>query len=103
MSKHKWYDVIVAWADGETIQAAYSNDDVPVWQDFISTDPRFDSKCWQWRVKPKVIRTKFRVAQMKDKSFVIVVNDSLNESIQYDSHFKRFLTDWIEFEEEVHE
>lgn len=63
MAKHKWSDVIIAYANGETIQ--YLNLDEPdgKWQDwdkscvshifFCETSPNFESKNYKFRVKPK--------------------------------------------------
>lgn len=55
MPKHKWYDVIVAWAEGKTIQykdvrvaGTTSWNDVPA----MGT-PRFDEIRCDWRVKPE--------------------------------------------------
>lgn len=47
--KHKHYDVIVAWAAGETIQVKISGN----WYDIIpACKPSFEEKC-EYQIKPK--------------------------------------------------
>ena len=64
--KHKWYNEIVAYANGETVQ--YRNLDEPngKWQDyevcrefrtcFVFDSPNFEHRSLEWRVKPKIVK-----------------------------------------------
>ena len=64
--RHKWADVIIAYANGEDIQ--YLNLDEPdgKWQDwdkscvshifFCDTSPNFESHGYEFRVKPKTVK-----------------------------------------------
>lgn len=65
--KHRWYDVIVAWANGEKIQC---NDTrfQPKWIDYDSScTPDFCDGYFEWRVKPKTITKKYRMALVDDE------------------------------------
>lgn len=55
MTKHKYADVIIAWANGETIQCKLAGIDGAwdKWEDYTSKNPDFCSGDWEWRVKPK--------------------------------------------------
>lgn len=62
-TKHRWYDVIVAWAGGEKIQ--YRSDAWKPWEDYtigIGWVPSFCDKTVEWRVKPKTITKRYRMA-----------------------------------------
>lgn len=60
--KHKWYDVIVAWANGEKIQFNFDNYG---WEDFNLSSPGFDNEKTLWRIKPRTKIRKFRMALVK--------------------------------------
>lgn len=80
--KHKWYDVIIAWANGIPIQyrcLAYENGD---WED-LTGRPNFDHENFIWRIKPKeVIKPKeivYRLALMESPSgqnYIAVYNEN---------------------------
>ena len=80
-SKHKYYDVIVAWANGEKIQHRYPNEDK--WFDFCFDNehngavPAFNSK--EWRIKPRTITRKYRMALIKDSLMHYVVALDVND------------------------
>lgn len=60
--KHKWYDVIVAWANGEKIQYNFEN---LGWKDYcfgIVDIPGFNNADTEWRIKPKTVVKKYRMA-----------------------------------------
>lgn len=87
MAKHKLYDVITAWANGETIQ--YKDNDewgCLDWRDFTSDgQPNFQSVLLQWRVKPK---PKFVTVQRR----LWMSEDGLvNSSIQ-NPHYNYYIT-----------
>lgn len=108
--KHKYYDAIVAWASGETIQVREEGSD-DEWENFEGEDPSFGS-VWEFRVKPKTITKKYRMAlvdmyagiKVKEPSVrtVEVTNSSLNNPVEYNVEgFIRWVGDVTEVEVEV--
>lgn len=84
MGKHRWYDVIVSWAEGKEIEFSWNYNN---WQTFnydLST-PNFDDPCIIWRVKPKNITKKFRMALLQDDTVIAVdiTNNTLDDPIEY--------------------
>lgn len=89
-TKHRWYDVILAWANGEKIQFNHCNTG---WTDYKpfgdNAVPAFNSKDVSWRIKPKVITKKYRVALVDMYAGVVVkepfvkVIEITNSSIDY--------------------
>ena len=55
MTKHRWHEAIIAWANGETIQYKDSTFLVNEWEDYLirNGSPNFGSSVLEWRVKPK--------------------------------------------------
>jgi hypothetical protein len=86
---HKHRDLIIAWANGEKIQ--YYDEG---WEDC------FEDPCWdeytEYRIKPEVIR--YRVALHIDNSTYSVDTDIEETEIAMSTHFKKWITDWIEVE-----
>ena len=63
MQKHKYYDVIVAWASGEQIQ--FFNSFYNQWTDYVDSrihSPDFCSDNTLWKIKPKTYTKKYRMA-----------------------------------------
>lgn len=55
MEKHKWHEVIVAWADGKKIQYKYINDNSDAWVEYGGNCvPPFNNTTVEWRVAPKI-------------------------------------------------
>lgn len=70
MQKHKYYDVIVAWASGEQVQCLVKIGDEwdSLWEDFEEPTngvPCFNSPNFKWRIKPKTYTKKYRMALVK--------------------------------------
>lgn len=114
-TKHRWYDVIVAWANGEKIQVRATN---PVYtnntfEDFTSTSsPDFNGMALEWRVKPKTITKRYRMALVnmyggiKVKEPYVVAIDvshfSIDDPAEYNIQgFIRWVGEPIEVEIEV--
>ena len=103
-NKHKYYDVIVAWASGEKIQC---NDTrfQPKWIDYDSScTPDFCDGYFEWRVKPKTITKKYRMALFSDGNVVAydVTNSYLDDPIEYKlAGFIRWVGDVVDVEIEV--
>jgi hypothetical protein len=105
MNKHKWYNEIVAWAEGKTIQ--YKHGDTSVWKDYTySNTPSFKDEI-QYRVKPNIV--KFRLYECKcifnlgrHFGFTYANNDKevVDQTTIYenDISFIKWITDWIEIE-----
>jgi hypothetical protein len=78
--KHKHYDMIVAWAEGRTIQNF--NDRKMRWED-ITGDPYWVSS-FQYRIKPEPkpdLKLYFEVAKYtseKDKPFLFLHRECMN-------------------------
>ena len=49
--KHRNYDVIVAWAEGKTVQVRYG----PIWHDVLNKidTPNFNDEKAEWRVSDR--------------------------------------------------
>lgn len=66
-NKHKYYDVIVAWAGGEKIQ--FRRDNSEEWETYtanLNAVPAFNCE-YVWRVKPKSVTKKYRMALVDDE------------------------------------
>lgn len=51
--RHRWADVIIAWAEGKEIQARYTLAKKSNWEDWKDQDtPAFNAPSVEWRVKP---------------------------------------------------
>lgn len=106
-SKHRWYDVIVAWASGEKIQFKFARGGAG-WEDYI---PAFKEDCpewndldFEWRIKPETRIKRYRMALVHDYGVVSVdiTNSSLDDPIEYNIQgFIRWVGDTVEVEIEV--
>ena len=103
MNKHKYYDVIVAWANGEKIQARsiYGGD----WMSCISGyTPAFNKNNLEWRIKPKTVTKRYRMALHANGTVAAydVTNSSIDDPVEYNINgFVRWLGDIVEVETEV--
>jgi hypothetical protein len=110
MNKHKWYNEIVAWAEGKTIQCRYNqykSRDTSVWKDYTySNTPSFNGDL-EFRVKPNTVKYRLYLdgldGDIIDNIIMIVSSDdNLSETVMkvesFNSTFIRWLTDWIELE-----
>lgn len=110
--KHKNYDVIVAWAEGKTIQVRYgptSN----IWLDALphKDAPNFNDEKVEWRIKPQPTILTYRIALMRasidndyDNSkinyYTAIFNNSEYFSIEFmnSENFVKWVSDWLELE-----
>lgn len=102
-TRHKYYDVIVAWANGEKIQYNPCN---TRWLDFVFNDqvPGFNNENSEWRVKPKTITKRYCMALHHDGSIAAydVTNTSIYDPVEYSiKGFIRWLGDTAEVETEL--
>lgn len=96
--RHPHYDVIVAWAEGKTIQAW--NAGLRVWYDWTidHVAPAF-TRDGKYRVKPEV--SKYRVAMLKDDRGVYFTTAWKQEDEEFVEQlwgFIRWVSDWVEVE-----
>ena len=54
-NKHKWYDVIVAWAEGKEIQFRPMGKSDHIWSNYPlqKSSPDFNIETYEWRIKPE--------------------------------------------------
>lgn len=107
--KHKNYDVIVAWAAGQTIQIRYGT----IWHDVLNKidTPNFNDEKAEWRVKPEPTILTYRIALMRAS----IDNDYDNSKINYyaaifnnsetflvpfmnSENFVKWVSEWLELE-----
>ena len=93
--RHKYADVIIAWAEGAEIE--YRLGPHERWSK--STSPSWHADC-EYRIKPPP--KKYRVALLKDDSEPYALaanNDAYAVIIEFRGDFVRWLTGWVEYEE----
>lgn len=98
MTRHKHYDVIVAFAKGKQIQ--FKDEAMVAWEDWPhSYAPAFFNSS-DYRVKPETLR--YRVALCKESDDVLwtitIDNNRQGTDVESASYFVRWLTDWVEVE-----
>lgn len=105
MNKHKYYDVIVAWANGEKIQYNHYGKG---WYDFNfypqNNIPGFNNEDTEWRIKPKTVSKLYRMALHNDGSVAAynVTKATIDYPIEYNINgFIRWIGDTAEVETEV--
>lgn len=82
LKKHKWADVIHAYAEGEEVEYKFIGDIDSRW--IIATNPSFDSPLVEWRIKPKYIIEKWRMALTKYGVIAVdVTNSSIEDPAEY--------------------
>jgi len=106
MNKHKWYNEIVAWAEGKPIQYKIERE-TDIWKDFkFKTTPPFDKYEIQFRVKPNTVKYRLYLCNYTDDivNYVRMVYCSNDENIELkikienNPTFDKWITDWIELE-----
>jgi hypothetical protein len=96
---HKYVKTIICWASGGEIQVKYLEDETPVFMDYVLKDmPDFDYTGCEWRIKPKTVKLRYRVALMKENGFYIAASEEGGIVSEKHSCFVKWLTEWIEIE-----
>jgi hypothetical protein len=93
--RHKHFNVIVAYAEGQTIQCETAAGE---WAD--CKNPNF-SEGLNYRVKPVTSTKKYRLALLGDgetTELVIINNENSEIFISRTPCFSRWLTPWVEYE-----
>jgi len=100
--KHKYYDVIVAWAKGKKIQYRGTYDsfyDDSDWTDFEGS--LLDENKIEWRIKPAVVIRRYRIALMSDKYsnayFKLQNENDENLNLENFPAFVKWITDWVDY------
>jgi hypothetical protein len=94
-SKHKHYDVIMAWASGNLVQHRQSQE--KEWKDYPDTpiSPGWQED-YEYRIKPAT--EEYRV-YLTNSGVVYICHSRDSEYVtQSSSIFLRWLTDWTEYE-----
>ena len=60
--KRKWHDEIVAWAGGAEIQYKNKFDPDDAWDIEVELEPAWNSKVWEFRIKPQPKQPKYLYA-----------------------------------------
>jgi len=111
-TKHRWYDVIVAWANGEKIQ--FRRDNGEEWETYtpdFNAVPAFNCR-YIWRIKPKTTTKKYRMALVNryggievKEPYVIaidVTHFSIDDPAEYNTQgFIRWVGEPVEVEIEL--
>jgi hypothetical protein len=107
MSQHKYYNVIVAYSTGRTIQYKFSH--CEIWYDYDEySRVNFNDESIMWRIKPVVNR--YRVAKMLSSHNNTYYAKIINEhdvytnkltalDIEASADFIEWLTDWVDLTE----
>ena len=99
--RHKYYDVIVHWAQGGEIQFKAEDG----WQDFYQDgdrSPSFSSNKVDWRIKPKTKTLHYRNAMLKNNEVVVFTSEPTLEDAYGDTAFLRWIDpEWKEIEVEI--
>jgi len=94
--KHKYYDVIVAWANGETIQYKIGEQNTK-WWDFENTNvPNFNNDDVTWRIKSTSISLRYRNALMKADSgwyYISTIASYPDAEITIEEQHKKVVSD----------
>jgi len=110
--KHRYYDVIMAWAEDKCIQyRVILNDGLrSPWVDlnecsFDKKSPNFDAENVEWRIKPTTKIIKYRLALMRHRSvdyYMAVFNNSEKFLSEFNNlpYFVKWVSDWIDHEVE---
>ena len=101
-NRHKYYDVIMHWANGGKIQS--SNIELENWVDFYASmyAPNFDSGLVKWRIKPKTKTIHYRNALLKNNQIVVFTSVPTLEDAYGDTAFLRWIDpEWKKIEVEI--
>ena len=105
MPRHKHADVIIAWANGETVQQFNGEDGETAywveWNNACGITPAFDYG--RWRIKPKIVKREGWVNVYKSSVCTALVSDAYpsKESADINKSPDRLACIRIEWEEEV--
>lgn len=99
--RHKHADVIIAWAEGKEVQVRSPIDGL--WLDLTIPTPTFTDE--EYRIKPPAKKCRVALFNNGRRSYTGTV-DTPEDADLYEKeapYFIRWLTDWIEYEEETME
>ena len=96
-NRHKYYDVILHWANGGEIQHLADG----IWLTFTGElTPAFFS--YEWRIKPKTKTIRYRCALLKDNEIIALTSEPTLEDAYGDTAFLRWIDpEWKEIEVEI--
>ena len=104
-NRHKYYDVILHWANGGEIQSKRRYDNEDKWVTFKSDgvySPAFSHSDFNWRIKPKTKTLCYRNALLKNNQIVVFTSVPTLEDAYGDTAFLRWIDpEWKEIKVEI--
>lgn len=99
-TKHKYYDVIVAFAEGKTIQYRRGGNDT-LWRDWLAPYcPAFSTHngAPSYRVKPETRKIRVALFKLPDRVSLSAAESTNYKVFEAANGFTRWVTDEIEVE-----
>ena len=102
-NRHKYYDVIMHWANGGVIEFRSTCSNTSCWVELQNDEsPYFNEEQLQWRIKPKTKTIRYRNALLKNNEVIALTSEPNLEDAYGDSAFLRWIDPgWKEIEVEI--
>ncbi len=102
-NRHKYYDVIMHWANGGVIEFRSTCSNTSCWVELQNDEsPYFNEEQLQWRIKPKTKTIRYRCALLKNNEVIALTSDPNLEDAYVDAAFIRWIDpEWKEIEVEI--
>lgn len=102
-NRHKYYDVIMHWANGGVIEFRSTCSNTSCWVELQNDEyPYFNEEQLQWRIKPKTKTISYRNALLKNNEVIALTSDPTLEDAYGDAAFLRWIDpEWKEIEVEI--
>ena len=102
-NRHKYYDVILHWANGGVIEFRSNYSDTSCWVELQNYEyPYFNEEQLQWRIKPKTKTIRYRCALLKNNEVIALTSEPNLEDAYGDTAFLRWIDpEWKEIEVEI--
>ena len=99
--KHKYYEVILHWANGGEIQS--SEIELENWVDFHTSmyAPNFDSGLVKWRIKPKTKTLRYRNALLKNNEIFAFTSEPTLDAYGPCAFLRWIDPEWKEIKVEI--
>lgn len=97
-NRHKYYDVIMHWANGGVIEFRSTCSNTSCWVELQNDEsPLFNEEQLQWRIKPKTKTIRYRCALLKDNEIIALTSEPIE-----DEYFLHWIDpEWKEIEVEI--
>ena len=102
-TKHKYYDVIVHWAQGGDVEFISTCSNTACWIKLQKDEyPYFNEEQLRWRIKPKTQVRRYRTALLKNNEISVFTSELTLEDAYGPAAFLRWIDpDWKEIEVEI--